>query len=548
MVLDRTLHRYQMAVALVGLGLLGFLCGREPPPDPGVYVVFVAMAVLTEAAVIKLPNGVRTSVTFALVFPAMFIFGPPWAAGVYAMGTFLAGALVQKRPILVNGFNSGQFALAVFTGTLAYTLAGGSPLTPTLFPSIMFILGFMVVNHILVSTYYSLFRPGHYRAKEWLESLAWDALNYALKVPLGLLILIAHMEFGFLGTAAVSASILAVASLLRLQTLLSAANSELRTIQKVSQEVMACLDRDKVFRLVADGMREVVGADCCWILMWDENRRLLSTVYVRHSQPEIYEGLSLGLDEGVVGNVARRRKPEIVEDLLKDPRNKPIPDDKTRSLILLPLVVDDRLIGEIVVGKEEPGAFTGDNLRILTILAAQAAVAIENASLYLQTRQLAVTDGLTGLYNYRYFHARLEEEVSRSKRSGAPLSLVYFDLDDFKCVNDMYGHLAGDQILREFADILRKRVRESDIAVRYAGDEFVLLLVGSPKEEAIQVAGRVKREVDARHFLRGHPGHSPVRLRVSFGVASCPDEPCDADLLVRAADNAMYNMKRETSY
>jgi len=542
--LERT-HTYARCVAIVGLGLLLTLCLRVPPPPVGTFAMFMAMSVLTEAAVIKLPNGVRTSVTFALVFPAVFIFGLPWAAALYAAGAFLGGWVLQKRPLSVAAFNAGQFSLAVSFGGYLHFAAGGSASVPTIFPAMFFVAGFMACNHLLVSTYYSLMNPGRYGARDWLESLMWDALNYALKVPLGFLVFIVHVELGPVGTAAMSASVLAVANLLRLQTLLSAANNELKAIQEVSLRVTSSLDLERVFETASTGIARVLGANECAIFLWDEGRQQLTLAYVDHPDPNLFKGLRFGFDEGLVGSVARSRRAEIVDDVLKDPRGGVVTGDKARSLMLIPLIVGERLVGEIVVGRNEPGAFRKDSLRVMGILSAQVAVAIENASLYWQTRLLAITDGLTGLYNYRYFAARLSEEIKRCKRTGQPLSLVYLDLDGFKDLNDQYGHPAGDQILKEVAGLLRHRVRESDVAVRYAGDEFALLLVGTSSEEATRIAQRLKRDMETHDFLASSPS-GPVRIRVSIGVATHPEHALDEVELVRAADRAMYAMKMET--
>jgi diguanylate cyclase (GGDEF)-like protein len=538
----KPLEVYSMCVAIVGLGLLAVLCLRAPPPQAGTFAIFVAMAVLTEAAVIKLPNGVRTSVTFALVFPAVFIFGLPWAATLYAAGAFLGGWVLQKRPFSVAAFNAGQFSLAVLLGGYLHFASGGSALIPTVFPAIFFVTGFMASNHLLVSTYYSLLNPGRYGVRDWLESLMWDALNYALKVPLGFLVFIVHVDLGLAGTAAMSASVLAVANLLRLQTLLSAANNQLKAIQEVSLGVTSSLDLERVFEAASDGIVRVLGADECAIFLWDEGRQQLTLAYVERPDPDLFKGLKFRLGEGLVGSVAQNRKAEIVGDVLKDPRGGTVPGDKSRSLMLIPLIIGERLIGEIVAGKNEPGAFRKDSLRVMGILCTQVAVAIENASLYWQTRLLAITDGLTGLYNYRYFAARLSEEIKRCRRTGQPLSLVYLDLDGFKDLNDQYGHLAGDQILKEVAGLLKHRVRESDVAVRYAGDEFALLLVGTPVEEAAGVADRLKQDVEAHDFLASFPS-GPVRIRVSIGAATHPEHAMDEVELVRAADRAMYATK-----
>jgi diguanylate cyclase (GGDEF)-like protein len=155
---------------------------------------------------------------------------------------------------------------------------------------------------------------------------------------------------------------------------------------------------------------------------------------------------------------------------------------------------------------------------------------------------LAVTDGLTGLNNHRFFQERLALEVKAFGRSGLPLSLLMLDVDHFKHYNDKHGHPAGDQVLASLARILTEGRRANDVIARYGGEEFALLLVGTPKAAAVEIAERIRAAVAAHSFL--HQEDQPGRnLTVSLGVASCPDDADDAATLLQAADDALYRAK-----
>jgi diguanylate cyclase (GGDEF)-like protein len=160
--------------------------------------------------------------------------------------------------------------------------------------------------------------------------------------------------------------------------------------------------------------------------------------------------------------------------------------------------------------------------------------------------QLAVTDGLTGLYNHRHFHERLALEVERSQRSGLPLSLLMLDVDHFKQFNDAYGHPAGDEVLRQLARVLADARRANDVVARYGGEEFAVILVDTAKFTAAKVADRIRERVTAHDFsemsLPKRAGTSA--LSVSLGVATFADDGSDAEALVRAADTALYAAKR----
>src|SRR6201996_5330186 len=156
--------------------------------------------------------------------------------------------------------------------------------------------------------------------------------------------------------------------------------------------------------------------------------------------------------------------------------------------------------------------------------------------------QLAVTDGLTNLYNHRHFHERLSLEVERSQRSGLPLSLLMIDVDNFKLFNDTFGHPAGDEVLRQLARVFADTRRANDVVARYGGEEFAVTLVDTAKFTAAKVAEKIRERVNAHDFSDAAP--KAGKLAVSIGVATFPDDGTDAEALVRAADTALYGAKR----
>jgi diguanylate cyclase (GGDEF)-like protein len=156
--------------------------------------------------------------------------------------------------------------------------------------------------------------------------------------------------------------------------------------------------------------------------------------------------------------------------------------------------------------------------------------------------QLAVTDGLTGLYNHRHFHERLALEVERSQRNGLPLSLFMIDVDHFKHYNDQHGHPAGDEVLRQLARLLGDGRRANDVVARYGGEEFAIVLVDTAKFAAAKLAERLRERVADHVFPQGD-AQPEGRMTISIGVATCPDDATDPESLVRAADAALYAAK-----
>ena len=213
--------------------------------------------------------------------------------------------------------------------------------------------------------------------------------------------------------------------------------------------------------------------------------------------------------------------------------------DGLTAAIYLPLISKDMTLGLLALGSDRPDAFPPTMVRLLSTLAITIAVAADNARLYAQTRQIADTDPLTGLYNHRYMQDAIEAEILRSSRSHRPFALLMIDLDNFKAFNDTLGHPAGDQLLRDGARLLTSICRKTDSVGRYGGDEFIVLLPETNGEQAGILADRIQQV--ATEMMSG--GAVPVSL--SIGIAVCPYDSGVRQELIKAADRAMYEAKNQ---
>lgn len=208
----------------------------------------------------------------------------------------------------------------------------------------------------------------------------------------------------------------------------------------------------------------------------------------------------------------------------------------------VPLEVRGKDLGLLVVSTPQLGGFTEENLQMLRLVANHGVVVVDNAILYAITEQLAITDGLTGLYNHRCFKNELKKEVERSKRFGLVLSLMVVDIDFFKSFNDTYGHPQGDVVIRTIAAIIRKSVRDVDFVARYGGEEFAVILLEADEKTALEVAERVRVEVGKHPFEV--PGGGSVSKTISVGLATCRDrEHLDPSALFQKADDALFRAK-----
>jgi diguanylate cyclase (GGDEF)-like protein len=212
------------------------------------------------------------------------------------------------------------------------------------------------------------------------------------------------------------------------------------------------------------------------------------------------------------------------------------------GLIMLPLVAKDRSIGLVELTFDGRPTSDASLITLARTMTHEAAMALENARLYEEARRLADRDPLTGFFNHRYLHERLAEEVVRAARTRRPVSVVMLDLDDFKLVNDSFGHLYGDRVLVHVAECMRSALRASDVTARYGGDEFALILPETDREEAEQVAARILEAFRRSPFAAD--GRQPFPIGGSVGIATHPDDGRSATDLIAVADQGLYEAKR----
>jgi diguanylate cyclase (GGDEF)-like protein len=263
----------------------------------------------------------------------------------------------------------------------------------------------------------------------------------------------------------------------------------------------------------------------------------------------IKENMKVHKGEGIAGRVFENGEPLLVEDIEKDPRinQKNKPRYKTKSFVSIPLSIEGKIVGVLNISDKITGdVFNEKDLRLIQFFATNASVAIERSLLHKKSedlRELSVTDPLTGVLNRRYLDDRLAEEIARFNRYKHPFSLLMVDIDEFKKYNDTYGHITGDRILKILASTILSSLRNIDIAARFGGDEFVLILPQTPKADAINIANRIKENVE-KIFLSQTEKLPFTDLTVSIGLTSYPEDASSAAELLEKTDQALYLAKK----
>jgi diguanylate cyclase (GGDEF)-like protein len=323
-------------------------------------------------------------------------------------------------------------------------------------------------------------------------------------------------------------------------------------IRRVGQAVGAGLDRQGVVALVVQTAIEACGAEAGRALPVDSSRM------------ELFEYGLEGEDQSLrAGLVAAEREafkidPDIGRELLAglEPEDgQPLPQRLPSSAQLelvhalaLPMRAriaggsDTDFVGVISIARHDR-EFTPQERELFAYLAGQATLSIENVDLHETVQQQAVTDELTGLFNVRQFHSRLDGEIDRAERFATPLSLVMLDIDKFKAVNDNYGHQQGDRVLVEVARVLRRLSRDVDLPARYGGEEMAVVLPQTDLKGAEQQAERMRSAIEGMQIQR-LDGGGLLPITASFGVAAFPTQAAEKTALIAAADAALYRAKR----
>lgn len=239
----------------------------------------------------------------------------------------------------------------------------------------------------------------------------------------------------------------------------------------------------------------------------------------------------------------RKDKPFVVGDSEVDFHCQHVdPGLPFRSCLCAPLTAGGKTLGVIQMMAREPRVFTPDHVQLFMALADQSAIAVQRGKLHEEVQRLAVRDGLTGLFNYSYFHEHLRRDLTRARRNDTAVTLIVMDIDHFKQFNDTYGHPRGDMLLKRLAQVILDSIRAVDLPARVGGEEFAVLLPETDKAGALLVAEKLRAAIAATEFSGG--GTTPiVHQTMSFGVATFPDDAAEQDELMERADQALYQAK-----
>src|SRR3990167_8685810 len=325
---------------------------------------------------------------------------------------------------------------------------------------------------------------------------------------------------------------------------------QLATFSELGKALTSTLDLKEILNIVMEKISEMLQPKNWSLLLVDEEKNDLYFEIVVGEGADKLRDIRLKVGEGIAGWVAREGVSLLVPDVNKDPRFSKKGDESikfvTKSIVCVPLKSKGKCLGviELINKMSEGESFKEEDLLLLNTLADYTAIAIENAKFFQKIQELTITDDLTKLYNSRYLYRFLDYEVERARRYKSKVAMVFFDLDKFKDVNDTHGHLLGSKLLSEVARLIFDDLRKVDIACRYGGDEFIIVMPQTSKKHAYEAAEKLRASLAAHTFLQSAALN--LHLTASFGVASIPDDAQAAEELIQKADQAMYRVKNRS--
>lgn len=321
---------------------------------------------------------------------------------------------------------------------------------------------------------------------------------------------------------------------------LTSSLAEFFTLQQISQAISSIFNMNELLQFVNDVIIGVMGVSTSNIALYGNNGERLK---VQVSNIRNKRDLAILTD-----NINSPALKDAIEEGRTIINNAVNPDEfdftrgrNVKSFLCAPLKVKDKTHGLVLIEHSIPDAFDDDNVRLLEIITQQVSIAIDNASLYEQLQEYANTDGLTQVYNRIYFQKRLKEELERAEEKGYEVSVILYDIDDFKMFNDSYGHLFGDVILKSIAQTVKESVRKDDVVARFGGEEFIILLSHTGTEKAYEKAEELRKQIAS---LTIEDNNVTASVTVSMGISTFPALADTDASLISSADRALYEAKR----
>ncbi len=558
-------HAFTIGLGLIGWGIvlglpaLGILPHDNPTPALPI-ILFVVVILAARALAFRLVEGSVLSLDSAYYVAAALCVGPVEAGRLVALALTLdaSARLSNKRRrgsidtegwyaelgyVLYFGGMSG--GLLVVCGSLfnANAIVGMQPDAVVAFVKVVAIASTLLVSHYALQGL-RLRLLGHGWG-DYLRRLALPGIGAeASLMPIGVVLVLLYDPEQPLGFVLLSLTYLLInfvfARLSRARHELQERVHDLEILNATGRRFSASLQLEELVEAVArETVKAIPEAEAVTFVHRRAGREteLVMDGFDRASDKFFRQPMNAG--EGVAGWVMTNASARLIEDLTTD--DVAVGGEGMRSWLGVPLFMYGECEGVVAVQSTRVGAFGVEHQRLLESLALQIAAGLQNAHLY----ELAMVDGLTGLFVRRYLDARMEEEIERSRRYNTPFSIIMLDVDDFKKLNDTYGHLVGDRVLRAIANVIKAQMRGVDTAARYGGEEMAVILPRTEMVGAYNLAERIRESIAELRITTDDDEPQALGVTASLGIAAYPESKAqNGEDLVRKADRALYRAKK----
>jgi len=522
----------------------------------GIFAFFVVLNVISEFTITRIPAGGALTASFSVILSLFLIQGSIFAIISSVIGATISSVFIQKRHWSVTLFNAALF-------TIIFTISGfavqylreafnfpaeNSEIIVSILAMAFTVTSiYMILSSIIVNIY--IYLSTGIKPIDLLKDDRWEFAQLIILAPISVLGVYFYYSIGVFATlAAFFPAIITVYSIKSYINMnesnasLKALNEDLEQLYEVTKKISAHNRLKKLWITLSSETNSLIPYDRCLIYMIDQQNAnlILESGDLMYAPQEKHDLL----DDGPLQSCIAKRT-TIVNNDFKAPSSYGAGWKQFRSIFAEPIVVDGEIRGVICLLAEEKDVFLYNHLKFLRLLLSSVENTIKTIELYLKTQHQALTDGLTGMFNQKYFKSQVESELSRAKINKYNTSLIMIDVDYFKKFNDTHGHLLGDMVLKDVSRIIRSFIKNTDVASRYGGEEFAILLPETDIDEACELGEKIRKKVLDEKFIGREKRE--VKLSVSVGVTCYGDEDNELSKedFIDRADTALYRAKNE---
>lgn len=544
------IYDYALGIVSVSILVTSLLLRKTRISNVLFYLILIAANIMIHIFMIRI-GKVTSSLVPIIELSALIIFGIPESALIQLITVFVVDGIINRRPLRTIFLNVGLIIPAMFVGGRIYyyllSILGsprGSYISSTGgIPAAAYFIVSMMMNYLLIYIHFALLNIKQFKSV-FLKSLSMESTSIVISIPLALTLVGTYMfshDHNTLFAVLILLTIIFICYIFSLSRRLMSANNQLKALSQVAVTINSYLDLEKTCRSIINAVDTFVDFKGCYIFEANLSQAEMKPLFYRVESEENPDGYRIMIKGTLMESVCSSKKPLIIDK----PDRSCFTFESGEcsgvfgSCILLPMRRLDACVGCIgAFNYEMDESDTKSILEFLMILSDQATIAIENARLYMASEERASTDGLTHLFNHRYFYDCLEEKTKEFRDQRGKISLILFDIDHFKMINDRYGHTVGDYVLKEVAVLIKNSVRKDDIVSRYGGEEFAVILPGLDSDEAYTIAERIRIRIQENDFV--YDG-CHVRTTISGGISEFPLVADNDVELVNYADRAMYD-------